>query len=52
MPQIFPMNWFLMSLSIMMVLIFTVINFYFFPMKLPNKNMFNTNKMTKYFFKW
>nr|YP_010253920.1 ATP synthase F0 subunit 8 [Rhipicephalus linnaei]UNO54420.1 ATP synthase F0 subunit 8 [Rhipicephalus sanguineus]QTZ18349.1 ATP synthase F0 subunit 8 [Rhipicephalus linnaei]QTZ18362.1 ATP synthase F0 subunit 8 [Rhipicephalus linnaei]QTZ18375.1 ATP synthase F0 subunit 8 [Rhipicephalus linnaei]UNO54433.1 ATP synthase F0 subunit 8 [Rhipicephalus sanguineus] len=52
MPQIFPMNWFLMSSSIMLILIFTVINFYFFSVKTPNKNTFNINKMTKYSFKW
>nr|UYL27174.1 ATP synthase F0 subunit 8 [Rhipicephalus sanguineus]WEI30818.1 ATP synthase F0 subunit 8 [Rhipicephalus sanguineus] len=52
MPQIFPMNWFLMSLMILMILIFMIINFYFFSMKMPNKNMFNLNKMTKYNFKW
>nr|YP_010308866.1 ATP synthase F0 subunit 8 [Rhipicephalus camicasi]UMB51137.1 ATP synthase F0 subunit 8 [Rhipicephalus camicasi] len=52
MPQIFPMNWFLMSLMIMLILIFTIVNFYFFSMKTPNKNTFNANKMMKHSFKW
>nr|ULA45440.1 ATP synthase subunit 8 [Rhipicephalus sanguineus] len=51
MPQIFPMNWILIS-TIMMIMIIMKINFYFFSMKMPNKNMFNLNKKTKYNFKW
>nr|YP_010535782.1 ATP synthase F0 subunit 8 [Rhipicephalus simus]QLD97326.1 ATP synthase F0 subunit 8 [Rhipicephalus simus]UYB78837.1 ATP synthase F0 subunit 8 [Rhipicephalus simus] len=52
MPQIFPMNWFLLSLMIFSILIFTMINFYFFSKKGPNKNTFNLNKLSKFTFKW
>nr|YP_010324992.1 ATP synthase F0 subunit 8 [Rhipicephalus haemaphysaloides]UNO54446.1 ATP synthase F0 subunit 8 [Rhipicephalus haemaphysaloides]UNO54459.1 ATP synthase F0 subunit 8 [Rhipicephalus haemaphysaloides] len=52
MPQIFPMNWFLMSSMIFMILVFTVINFYFLVLKAPNKNTFELNKLTKYMYKF
>nr|WPS93628.1 ATP synthase F0 subunit 8 [Rhipicephalus haemaphysaloides] len=52
MPQIFPMNWFMMSLMILMILLFSMINLYFLIMKTPNNNMFKLNKTTSCFFKF
>nr|YP_010324901.1 ATP synthase F0 subunit 8 [Haemaphysalis danieli]UNO54030.1 ATP synthase F0 subunit 8 [Haemaphysalis danieli] len=52
MPQLFPMNWMLISMMILIIMIFIMINIYF----LSNKMFFfkkNKNIMFKYWmFKW
>nr|YP_010324849.1 ATP synthase F0 subunit 8 [Ixodes ovatus]UNO53692.1 ATP synthase F0 subunit 8 [Ixodes ovatus] len=51
MPQLFPMNWIILSIMFAMILISTFVNIYFFP--LNKKIFFLTQKSKKnFYFKW
>uniref|UniRef100_UPI0030FF0E83 ATP synthase subunit 8 n=1 Tax=Bothriocroton hydrosauri TaxID=59643 RepID=UPI0030FF0E83 len=55
MPQLFPMNWLLISLLISMSIFIMIINTFFFQLisnPTPNKNNNNNNNNNKMSFKW
>nr|YP_010937258.1 ATP synthase F0 subunit 8 [Ixodes loricatus]WKW95215.1 ATP synthase subunit 8 [Ixodes loricatus] len=51
MPQLFPMNWILLTTSFLTVFIFTMINIYFYPSKTKKLSSF-LKKINNYQFKW
>nr|YP_010535795.1 ATP synthase F0 subunit 8 [Rhipicephalus zambeziensis]QLD97339.1 ATP synthase F0 subunit 8 [Rhipicephalus zambeziensis]QLD97352.1 ATP synthase F0 subunit 8 [Rhipicephalus zambeziensis]UYB78850.1 ATP synthase F0 subunit 8 [Rhipicephalus zambeziensis] len=52
MPQIFPMNWIILTAIILAMLSFSTINFYFFHMKEKKSQMMMMKKTQKFIFKF
>nr|YP_010324862.1 ATP synthase F0 subunit 8 [Ixodes nuttallianus]UNO53783.1 ATP synthase F0 subunit 8 [Ixodes nuttallianus] len=51
MPQLFPMNWILLSILFSFILVLSLINLYFFMMK--SKKLVSPHKLADmYLFKW
>nr|AGW06961.1 ATP synthase F0 subunit 8 [Ixodes ricinus] len=51
MPQLFPMNWIFLSILFSILLMFSLINLYFFMMK-TKKLTSNTIEINKFLLKW
>uniref|UniRef100_A0A224YAW0 ATP Synthase 8 n=1 Tax=Rhipicephalus zambeziensis TaxID=60191 RepID=A0A224YAW0_9ACAR len=51
-PQIFPMNWIILTAIILAMLSFSTINFYFFHMKEKKSQMMMMKKTQKFIFKF